>query len=255
MGKRACLSLILALFTVASCSGKPAEHRSVPPNPRYISERCADLIVYGARGQTQSASANKGVGHEVLVTVDSLIAHLPKRTGTTVQLAAIPYPAVLEATETAYLRDIATGRRLLTASMAADAKKCPHSRLAVIGFSEGAQVVHNTIAGLPASSLGAIVAVALLADPVRNPHDPITLVSYGTGPLHGRGNAGYGTEFGTKIRDRIVTFCVEADNVCNAPLGGRVGGISDAHRSFYEKASTAKVTGKHLAELIADKVE
>ncbi len=248
MRMRACLLLIA--LTLAACSGNATTHRSTPANPSIVSDRCADIIVYGARGQTQSSSANHGVGHEVLVTVESLVSHLPRHSGTRVRLAALRYPALAEATEAAYLRDIATGRRLLTASMAADAKACPSSRFVVIGFSEGAQVVHDTIAALPAASTKAIAAVALLADPVRNPDDPIRLESYGTDPLNGRGNAGYGKAFGETIRNRVITFCVTDDNVCNAPVGGRVGGISDAHRSFYEKSSTADVTGKRLADLI-----
>ena len=250
MDLRVRLSIVVAMLMLAACSDNATEHHSARANPRIVSDRCADVIAYGARGQTQSSSANHGVGHEVLVSVDSLVAHLPRHSATTVRLAAVRYPALPEATEAGYLRDIAIGRRLLTTSMAADAKACPKSRFVVVGFSEGAQVVHETIAALPATATKPIAAVALLADPVRNPQDPLTLEAYGTGPLDGRGSAGFGTPFAKQIRARVITFCVAEDNVCNAPSGGRVGGISDAHREFYEKASSAKVTGKHLADLV-----
>lgn len=244
------LLLVAALVALAACSGPAAAPSQVRADPQAVTDRCADLIVEGLRGQTQSASKNQGVGHEVLVTFDSLVAHLPRHSGTTVRLAAIDYPALAEATESRYLQDVETGRRRLAASMASDGKACPESLFVMLGYSEGAQVAHETIAKLPAASTKAIAAVALLADPLRNPHDPIALETYGTGPLDGRGNAGYGNHFSSTIRDRVVSFCVRTDNVCNAPLGGRIGGISDAHRSFYEKASTAQVTGRRLADLI-----
>lgn len=243
--------LVVAALMLSACSSTTDSKPAPEADPHAVSTHCADLIVYGLRGQTQSATKNDGVGHEVLVTVDSLIAHLPRHSGTTVRLAAITYPALAEAAEAGYLHDIAEGKRLLTDALAKDAKACPNSRAVVIGYSEGAQVVHVTTAELPATAAKTVAAVALLADPLRRHDDQVSTESYGTGPLTGRGNAGIGKRFGAAIRDRVVTFCVKQDNVCNAPLGGRVGGISDAHREFYEKSTTAQVSGTRIASLIA----
>jgi cutinase len=220
-------------------SGRPA---------RFTEARCADLVVLGLRGQTQSSRSDGGVGHEVLVSVQQTVAHLED---TSVRLEAVRYPAVREATDAGYDADVASGVRMVTRRLGTLARSCPRSRFVVVGFSEGAQVGHLAAVRLAPAEADRVAAVALLGDPLRDPSDAVRTETFGTGPLAGRGNAGPGPAFPMGIRDRVLLLCARGDDVCNAPPTGRVGPPSVTHRTFYEQPSSARTTGRLVASVVS----
>jgi hypothetical protein len=168
------------------------------------------------------------------------------RGGQRVRLEAIRYPA----SAAAFDQDVETGRLRLLARHAALRSACPHSRFALIGYSEGADVVHRAVATLSAHQASNISVVAVLGDPLRLSTDHVATESYRSGDLKGRGSIHGGPRWGTVVSERVITFCHADDNVCNAPPSGRTGRISTIHRTFYEKRSSARVTAERMARVI-----
>ncbi len=243
----------LVLLLAAGCATTPSSSAgsstpSATPTPaaaHLTTERCADLVVLGLRGQGQSRRTEQGVGAEVRASVQAVVTRLPH--GVSVRLEAVPYPNGSDAT---YDADVARGQRMARSRLSALARRCPHSRLALVGYSEGAQAVHLAALRLTPHERDRLALVAVLGDPLRNPDDPTRVVDYGTGPLAGRGNAGPGPAFPASTRARTLSFCVRGDNVCNAPLTGRVGTVSATHRGFYERSASARTTGRALAGVL-----
>ena len=211
-------------------------------------DRCADVIVLGARGQAQSARVAAGVGAEVQNSTRALVEQL--RGGERVRLEAIRYPAGAATSRAAFDRDVEMGRVKLLARHAALGSACPRSRFVLIGYSEGADVVHRAVASMDARQAADLAVVAVIGDPLRLPTDQVATESYGSGHLKGRGSISGGPRWGKDVRDRVITFCHADDNVCNAPPSGRRAGISAVHRTFYEKRSSAQVTARRMAQVI-----
>ena len=245
IGRRASYALIA--LALAGCSPSVAPAVSTTPSARQpvlVSTKCADLIVLGARGSDQSATKNHGVGAEVLASVTAMAKQLHQRSKSTVRIVGIPYPAV---SGPEYTANVFTGvdhaRKLLTSL----AKKCPDSDFGLVGFSQGAQIVHGTALELTATQSRRVVLVAMISDPRRNPGDKIIHWSYGAA-TPGPGKLGAGTPIPKALRSMAVTFCAESDEICNWPPGGYSGPLSDTHRHFYE--THAAETGDQLASLL-----
>lgn len=241
IGRR--VSYALAVVVLAGCSPSVAPAASTTPRtsqPALISTECADLIVLGARGSDQSATKNDGVGTEVLASVTAMAEHLHEHSQATVRIVGVPYPA---ASGPAYTANVFTGvshaRELLTAL----GKQCPTSQFGLVGFSQGAQIVHGTAIELTPSQARRIALVAMIADPRRNPDDGIAQWSYDA-ETPGPGKLGAGTPIPESLRAKAITFCAETDEICNWPPGGYSGHLSATHRHFYETHATE--TGEHL---------
>ena len=252
LASRAVAVVVAALAVLSACSSGP---NAAPPQPtgtptsaRLVADKCADLIVLGARGQAQSDREAGGVGPDVQSTTWALVEQL--RRGERVRLNAIRYPARLAKTQAEFDRDVEVGRRLLLARHAALGAVCPKSRFALIGYSEGADVVHRAVASMSTKEAADLAVVAVLGDPLRNPKDHVRTETYGSGHLNGRGSITGGPRWGEDVRDRVITFCTKKDNVCNAPMTGRRGGVSTAHQRFYEKRSSATVTAERMVRVI-----
>jgi hypothetical protein len=242
---------VAALAVVSACSSGPSESPPSPTPPahaRLVADRCADLIVLGVRGQAQSARAAGGVGPEVQSTTRAVLEQLHE--GERVRLLAIRYPARLSASQAAFDHDVEVGRRMLVERQAQLVADCPDSRFVLIGFSEGADVVHRAVASMKAKNAGALAVVAVLGDPLRDPKDHVPTETYGSGRLDGRGSIVGGPRWGMAVRDRVISFCTAQDNVCNAPMTGRRGGVSATHQRFYEKRSSARVTAERMVRVI-----
>ena len=235
-------AVVATLAALSACSSGPTA-----PTPTAAGQ-CADLIVLGVRGQGQSARAAGGVGAEVQNSTKALIEQLEG--GERVRLEAIRYPASAAASMAEFDHDVEAGRLQLLARHAALGSACPRSRFVLIGYSEGADVVHRAVASMSAQQASDIAVVAVLGDPLRLSTDQVATESYGSGPLKGRGSLGGGPPWGKDVRNRVISFCNADDNVCNAPLSGRRTSISTIHRTFYEKRSSARVTAERMARVI-----
>lgn len=227
------LGLLLAMGACGTPASGPSSEATSAPMSTSAGPGCADLVVLGLRGQAQSATRAEGVGAEVLGTVEAVRDRLPP--GTSLRLVAVRHPARSTPTQAAYDADVATGVRMVQRLLARLAARCPDSRLALVGFSEGAQVVH-----LAASQTTRPLAfVVVMGDPLRDPAAAVRTLDFGT-RLTGRGSNGPGPAFPAALRPHVVEACVAGDNVCNVPSTGRVGGVSATHREFYERPASSR---------------
>ncbi|MBC7631029.1 cutinase family protein, partial [Aeromicrobium sp.] len=118
-----------------------------------------------------------------------------------------------------------------------------------VGFSQGANVVHNFSADLTAAQARRVAVVAMIADPVKNPADSIRTWSYST-KTPGPGKFGAGALMGKHVRDKAITFCVAKDEICNRPADGGPASPSSTHRHFYERATSARSAGRQLDAML-----
>ena len=240
-------ALLLVLAACSSAPGSTAQSTATPARHQALltSKKCADLIVLGARGSTQSADKNKGVGLEVLVSIKAMAARLHQRKEATVRVEAVRYDASGGA---AYQAQVGAGAELIQRLLASAARQCPHSRFGLVGFSEGAQVVHAAALDVPQAVASRVSLIAMIADPRRNPSDAITHWSYGeSAPRPGR--LGAGTPIHSDVRKAAISLCAAGDEICNG-RGSPGAAPSSTHRHFYEKSAHASQTGQQMDAIL-----
>ncbi len=205
----------------------------------------------GLRGSDQSLRKNHGSGQEIFRSVRAMSAELHRTSDATVRLEGIPYRAEYAANLAYYEGNIADGVAKTRARIAQLAKSCPKSKIALVGFSQGAQAVHVLADGLTATTAKRIVLVAMIADPRRNPADSIASWTYDKA-APGPGKLGPGPALGSTLKGRAIEFCAASDEICNWPSGGYSGALSQTHRHFYETPANARATGHQLAVILSD---
>ncbi len=247
------VAYVLIALTLTGCASSVAPAAPTPPAPTPVlsqpalsNAKCADLIVLGARGSDQSPSKNHGVGAEVSRSVTAMAELLHERSRTTVRIVGVPYPA---ASGPAYTANVFTGVSHMSLLLTKLGKECPDSMFALVGFSQGAQIVHGTAVELTPAQSRRLALVAMIADPRRNPGDPIAHWSYDA-PTPGPGKLGAGTPIPQFLRSKAITFCARKDEICNWPPGGYAGHLSDTHRHFYEAPAHVAQTGEQLDKVL-----
>lgn len=241
------LLTLLAILLVTGACGQP----SIAVDRDRGTTTCADLIVFGLRGSGQDPNKNDGVGQEADRSIRNMAGRLKDDSDTTVRLEAVRYDATIASSYAHYEAGVKDGVRLLGKQYAAAVEKCPSSRFAIVGFSQGAQVVHEFAYGLTGTKARHLALIGMIADPRRNPADSIRHWSYATKPTTRSGKLGAGPAFGPEVRKAAISLCIEDDEVCNAPRGGGLETMSSIHKHFYESDKTAAKTGKQLFEVLA----
>ncbi len=243
-----CAVYFALVLVLGACGGSVPTHSTTQPTPHQpllVTTKCARLVIFGARGSTQSATLNFGVGAEVRLNVEATIRQLHRRANTTVRIEAVRYDASGGA---AYQAQVGAGARLMLRQVDAVAKRCPASRFGLVGFSEGAQAVHAAAIEVPSAIAHRIALVAMIADPRRNPRDAIAHWTYGTSaPRPGR--LGAGTPIDPDVRAAAITLCVAGDEICNG-LGSPGAAPSATHRHFYEKPSSTRSSARQLDQIL-----
>jgi cutinase len=205
--------------------------------------------VLGLRGAGQSADKNHGAGQEILASARAMSADLHRESDTTVRLEGVLYRAEIAPTSAFHRANVEDGVRRTKTRIAELSRRCPDSRIALVGFSQGAQVVHELAAELPTATARRIALVAMIADPIRNPADSIASWTYGKA-APGPGKFGAGPALDPALQGQAITFCTARDEICNWPPGGYAGPLSDTHRHFYETSDHARSTGHHMADVL-----
>lgn len=198
----------------------------------------------GLRGQGQSARGHHGAGRDADGVARAMIPHL--RHGTTMRIDAVPYPA-RSGNDATYSEDVRTGVQLVRDELSRLERLCPASRVGLVGYSEGAEVVHRAAT---AAGTDRLAVVVLLGDPLRNPADPVSTLRLGTAALTGRGNGGVGARFADAVRHEVLEVCAQGDDVCNAPPTGRVGPPSATHRATYKHRATQRRVAVEAARVV-----
>ena len=149
------LTATAAVTVVApgQAGGSPAE-----PSPGAGAEAaCPDLYLYGVRGTGEAPGLGLPIG--------ALAAEVEARVDGDVQAVASTYPAsgvdILQGL-VQYKASVQAGRQLLNADLDRFARECPGADVAVVGYSQGADVVRR---GLVDRGSAAGYKVVLLGDP------------------------------------------------------------------------------------------
>ena len=118
-----------------------------------------------------------------------------------------------------YRQSVQAGISWLTAYLEAPPSQpgCGQSRFVLSGYSQGAQVVADTVTALPSNYQSRIAAVVLFGDPQFNGHSAADRSTY----IRGRdgvlsGISGARPEYPSWLAGKVLSFCHADDPVCQA---------------------------------------
>ena len=182
--------------------------------PTATAATCSDIDVVAARGTFEPGTLGAIVGDPVYSALQQ------KLTGRNLSSYKVNYPADLS------LTSAAQGNADLVNHVNGQAAACPNQRFILVGYSQGANVVDNSIgissdgavvgspivATLPAAVAPRVAAVLLFGNPIR------ALGKSVTGPY----------------QSRTVDFCAKGDPICE-----NGGGDVLAHLGYTADAGAA----------------
>jgi cutinase len=182
--------------------------------PAASAATCADLDVVAARGTFEPGTLGLIVGDPVFSALQQKI------TGKTLSSYAVNYPADLS------LTSAATGNLDVVNHVNAQAAACPNQRFILVGYSQGANVVDNSI-GI--SSDGAVVGSPIVATIPAAVEPKVAAVLLFGNPIRALGKSVTGT-----YQSRTIDFCASGDPICQ-------GGGTDvlAHLGYTSDAGAA----------------
>ncbi|MGW3409749.1 cutinase family protein [Streptomyces sp. NPDC000888] len=206
--KSSLLRLTVAAATLAAGGGLVAV--AAPT----ASAACADLDVVAARGTFEPGTLGVIVGDPVFSALQKKI------TGKTLSSYAVDYPANLS------LTSAATGNADLVDHVRSQAASCPNQRFILVGYSQGANVVDNSI-GI--SSAGAVVGSPIVATIPGALEPKVAAVLLFGNPIRALGKSVTGT-----YQSRTIDFCADGDPVCE-----NGGDDTLAHLTYGDDADAA----------------
>lgn len=232
----------------------------------------ADVAIIGARGSGESLSSGaiEGFGTRTTKFAQSVTDQLPSRVK--VRYLAVYYPAVSADTAvlspSIYNNSVASGSRQTVAYVKKLVDNCPKTKIVLMGYSQGAQVMHSAARALTGKYLSAVVSVHLVANPVAN-HDDTRVLPFTGGTKFSttangwRGVLGRGGVMPAHLNNRVVSTCATGDQICHAPSAAAIalrGGLwsawrfwqaSDVHKSSYQKSTFYSFPAKHTVAKLA----
>ncbi|MFC9895995.1 cutinase family protein [Nocardia sp. NPDC127579] len=227
-------SLLLRVVLVAVVLGLPVAPAAADP---VEAGGCADVRVVTVRGTLEPQ-----VGSLLLTPLGRRIA---AEAGRRMSVAELEYPAST-APDSA-----GRGVESLTALLNSAAADCPDQRLVLLGYSQGARVIGNTLSartGLSADVAARITAIALFGSPLFNGVEPYNRGTFdpalsGTGALP----TGALAQFADRLRD----YCNAGDRVCQGgnPAVGFANAMTYAHIAYF-----ANGTRDQAAEFIREQL-
>ncbi|KRB76391.1 hypothetical protein ASE01_15525 [Nocardioides sp. Root190] len=244
--------LVVALVAAVAVSMAPS-----PPafaGLTKASKACTSLIVVGVRGSGETANSGSipYFGKPASLAAKNMVSRI-KRSGT-YRYAGLPYDAK-RVNPFTYNNSVADGVKLLTGVLRSIKKNCgTGTRFAIIGYSQGAQVIRESVAKLEHAVRAQIITVGLIGDPRRRGYNksPAEIgynEDFDRGMLKGSGKLGAGKTFdGLLNASKVASFCVKGDYVCNDTIGTTWGQGWNAiwHTDFYNWTSSAKTIGLGL---------
>jgi cutinase len=182
--------------------------------PAASAAACTDIDVVAARGTFEPGTLGFIVGDPVYSALQKKI------TGKTLSSYKVNYPADLS------LTSAAQGNTDLVNHVRSQAAACPNQRFILVGYSQGANVVDNSI-GI--SSAGAVVGSPIVATIPAALEPKVAAVLLFGNPIRALGKSVTGT-----YQSRTLDICAEGDPVCE-----RGGGDTLAHLSYRDDADAA----------------
>ncbi|MFH8662234.1 cutinase family protein [Streptomyces afghaniensis] len=182
--------------------------------PSATAAACSDVEVVSARGTFEPGTLGFIVGDPVYSALQK------KATGKSLSSYAVNYPADLS------LTSAAQGNRDLVDHVKSQAAACPNQRFVLVGYSQGANVVDNSI-GI--SSAGAVVGSPIVSTLPAAVEPKVAAVLLFGNPIRALGKSVTGT-----YQSRTLDICAKGDPVCESG-GGDVG----AHLGYRDNADQA----------------
>ncbi|MET4144174.1 cutinase family protein [Arthrobacter sp. UYCo732] len=240
-----------------------------------LGQQCADLTVIGARGEDwletpEADSAGPeipGFGPAVSAAARKLKDEVPS--GTSVKFASV-LPALPPRDPGAPMHGIMgppnmfdlqviDGTKKASELAAKTVAECPNTKLVMLGYSQGAQVLHETVASAPQPVIDRIAAVWLMGDTAREPKFFGSIAGAGeTLPADDSGGQyvadaeGRGTvALPLTLKDRVRNVCMLADKGCRAPSGSYNGATNrQTQRSIYLTQDTLAAGAEWAAKRV-----
>jgi len=182
--------------------------------PTATAAACTDIDVVAARGTFEPGTLGFIVGDPVYSALQK------KLNGKSLSSYKVNYPADLSPTSAAQ------GNADLVNHVRSQAASCPNQRFILVGYSQGANVVDNSI-GI--SSAGAVVGSPIVATIPAALEPRVSSVLLFGNPIRAIGKSVTGT-----YQSRTLDICAEGDPVCESE-----GGDTGAHLSYRDNAAEA----------------
>ncbi|MFI2628814.1 cutinase family protein [Streptomyces collinus] len=182
--------------------------------PPAMAAACSDVEVVAARGTFEPGTLGFIVGDPVYSALQK------KAVGKSISSYKVNYPADLSPTSAAQ------GNLDLVNHVKSQAAACPGQKFVLVGYSQGANVVDNSI-GI--SSAGAVVGSPIVATLPAALEPKVAAVLLFGNPIRALGKSVTGT-----YQSRTLDLCAQGDPVCENG-GGDVG----AHLSYRDDAEEA----------------
>ncbi|MDH6217955.1 cutinase family protein [Streptomyces pseudovenezuelae] len=179
--------------------------------PTASAAACSDIDVVAARGTFEPGTLGLIVGDPVFSALQKKI------TGKSLSSYAVNYPADLS------LTSAAQGNADVVNHVNAQASACPSQRFILVGYSQGANVVDNSV-GI--SSAGAVVGSPIVATIPTAVEPKVAAVLLFGNPIRALGKSVTGT-----YQSRTIDFCANGDPICQnggTDVGAHLGYTANA---------------------------
>lgn len=223
-------------------------------------DRCYEVLVLGARGSGEPTEERHGLG----LTVATAVATIGERlTGRDLAVSGLEYPAepiatLVDSPQT-YLDGIERGVDRAVEQLARRAELCPAEASVLVGFSQGAMVMHRAVDRLAAEApdvLDRVAGVLLIADGDRFPTEEIAhygsaesrVGHVGVGHIVSAGQAGGAIP--AALHGRVVSVCDAGDPVCD-PRSVSLDAY-ERHTGYKVGHREARDAAEHVAALAAE---
>ncbi|MDX2700211.1 cutinase family protein [Streptomyces ipomoeae] len=207
------IRLCLAVLSLAGGAGLATLTAPVATasSPTATAAACTDIDVVAARGTFEPGTLGFIVGDPVYSALRQKI------TGKSLSSYKVNYPADLSPTSAAQ------GNADLVNHVRSQAAACPNQRFILVGYSQGANVVDNSI-GI--SSAGAVVGSPIVATIPAALEPKVAAVLLFGNPIRALGKSVTGT-----YQSRTIDFCATGDPVCEnggTDVGAHLGYTANA---------------------------
>ncbi|KIJ29283.1 carbohydrate esterase family 5 protein [Sphaerobolus stellatus SS14] len=197
-----------AFFAIVFCASIVA---AVPAPAAAPVSPCADVHIIAARASTEAPGAG---------IIGALVTQVQKQSSQTVSTDAVDYPATL----TNYASSSAQGTAATMTLLTNQANTCPEQKIVLVGYSQGAQIIGDAVAGgggvaglgpatapVPASIANRVVAIVQMGDPR---HVVGQSFDRGTSTLNGLFPRAANQQYSSTLQPRIESFCDFDDPFC-----------------------------------------
>ncbi|GAA1614236.1 cutinase family protein [Actinoplanes couchii] len=199
--------LVMTQNSFADTSGRGS--RSSVPTAADASGNCSDVHIIVTRASTE----RPGTG-----IIGSLATAVTRASDQNITVEATDYPAVLNP----YAPSVAAGIEAATKQLTDEATDCPNTKIVMMGYSQGAHVIGDVLAGtgraagftrsapVSADISDKVVAVVLMGDPRHVPGEAFNAGTSRTAGLFARGDDASLDAFA----DRTQSYCDTGDTFC-----------------------------------------